>query len=135
MADLATHYGPNMAEWRWGTAHRASLDALLFGRIPVLDKLTRLDAPKGGDDFTVQRGAYRSTTDMTLFPNHHGAGFRGIYDLSDLNSSKIHHHHRQSGNPLSDHWGDMFERWLAGASIMLDPGRARPDVLTLVPGP
>ncbi|HEY1722368.1 MAG TPA: penicillin acylase family protein [Magnetospirillaceae bacterium] len=132
VADLAASYGPNMADWHWGTAHRATLDALLFGRIPVLDKLTRLDAPKGGDDFTVQRGAYQSVN-MVLFPNHHGAGFRGIYDLSDLNSSRFVITTGQSGNPLSDHWGDMFERWLAGASIMLDPGRARPDVLTLAP--
>ncbi len=123
-----------MADWHWGDAHKATLDALLFGRIPVLDKLTRLEAPKGGDDFTVERGAYKSI-DMVAFPHRHGAGFRGIYDLSDLGASRFVIATGQSGNPLSDHWADLFERWLAGASIALDAGRPRPDVLTLMPSP
>jgi penicillin G amidase len=134
VADLATRYGPNMAEWHWGDAHKASLNALLFGRIPVLDKLTRLEAPKGGDDFTVQRGVYRSA-DMVGFDTHLGAGYRGIYDLADLGASRFMIATGQSGNPLSGHWGDLFERWLAGASIAMDPGRSRPDVLTLMPSP
>jgi len=123
-----------MAEWRWGEAHKATLNALLFGRIPVLDKLTRLEAPKGGDDFTIERGFYHSV-DMTAFPNSEGAGFRGVYDLADLGASRFMIASGQSGNPLSEHWRDLFERWLAGASIAMDPGRARPSVLTLMPAP
>ncbi len=134
VADLAAHYGPNMAEWRWGVAHKATLDALLFGRIPFLDKATRLEAPEGGDDFTVQRGAYRSR-DMVGFATHYGPGYRGVYDLADLGASRFMIATGQSGNPLSSHWSDLFERWLAGASIAMDPSRSRPDVLTLMPGP
>lgn len=132
LVDLSAKYGVNMADWRWGEAHKASFDALLFGQIPVLDRLTRLEAPSGGDDFTVRRGAY-SSAEMVTFPNRHGPGFRGIYDLADLGASRFVISTGQSGNPFSDHWGDMFDRWLAGASFALDSGRPRPNVLTLMP--
>lgn len=134
VADLSARYGPNMSDWRWGQAHKATLDALLFGRIPVLDKMTRLEAPSGGDDFTVRRGAY-TTTDMVTFVHRHGPGLRAVYDLSDLGASRYVIATGQSGNPLSDHWSDQFERWLAGASFALDVGRPRPNVLTLMPTP
>jgi len=132
LVDLSKKYGNNMADWRWGDAHKASFEALLFGRIPVLDRLTRLEAPSGGDDFTARRGAYRST-EMVVFPNRHGPGMRAIYDLGDLGSSRFVLSTGQSGNPFSDHWGDMFDRWLAGASFALDSARPRPNVLTLMP--
>jgi len=132
--DLSAKYGLNMAEWRWGDAHPASFDALLFGRIPVLDKLTRIEAPSGGDDFTVQRGEYTSS-DLVAFPHRDGPGLRAVYDLADLGASRFMIATGQSGNPLSAHWSDLFAKWLTGGSFALDVGRSRPDVLTLVPSP
>jgi penicillin amidase len=132
LADLSKKYGANMAEWHWGDAHMASFDALLFGRIPFLDRLTRLEAPSGGDDFTVRRGQYASAG-MVVFPNREGPGMRAIYDLKDLGASRFVLSTGQSGNPFSEHWGDMFDRWLAGGSFALDNDRPRPDVLHLMP--
>ena len=132
LADLDTKYGTNMADWRWGAAHKASFQALLFGRIPVLDRLTQLEAPSSGDDFTVRRGQYESEG-MVNFPNRDGPGLRAVYDLNDLGASRFVIATGQSGNPFSDNWGDLFERWLAGASLALDSGRPRPDVLNLMP--
>jgi penicillin amidase len=131
---LDRRYGGDMTKWRWGTAHVAEFDALLFGHVPVLDRLTRLETPTGGDGFTLQRGAF-DTSDPTDFRHGHGAGLRAVYDLSDLDSSRFIIATGESGNPLSGHWRDLFGRWRANAPLILDPSRVRPDVLTLVAKP
>jgi penicillin amidase len=130
--DLARHFGDNMADWRWGDAHEAMFDALLYRYIPVLDNMTRLAVGTGGDDFTIQRGGF-SDPDPSVFRHRHGAGLRAVYDLSDLDGSRFIIATGQSGSPVSAHWGDMLELWRDGATIALPPRHHPANVLELEP--
>ena len=130
--DLGKRFGDNMADWRWGDAHVAMFDALLFRYIPVLDNMTRLAVGTGGDDFTIQRGGFFDA-DPSGFRHVHGAGLRAVYDLSDLDGSRFMIATGQSGSPVSAHWGDMLELWRDGATITLPPRHHLASVLELEP--
>ena len=57
----------------------------------------------------------------------HGAAYRGVYDLSDLDRSLFMMAPGQSGNLLSRHARDFLIRWRDGATITLGPS---PDATT-----
>jgi penicillin amidase len=78
--------------------------------------------PVDGDNFTVNRATPRNAADLTEFPAIHGAGFRAIYDLSDLDRSLFAIAPGQSGHPTSRHWGDLAARWASGASLAIVGG-------------
>ncbi len=132
--DITGRYGANMAEWKWGDAHVAVFDAMLYRYIPVLGAMTRLSASTGGDDFTVQRGSFLEVAPAS-FHNIHGAGLRAVYDLADLGDSRFVIATGQSGSPLSPHWGDLLEPWRQGETVSLPRDRSPPQVLVLEPSP
>ncbi len=51
----------------------------------------------------------------------HGAAYRGVYDLADLDRSLFMITPGQSGNPFSGHARDFAMRWRDGATITLGP--------------
>jgi penicillin amidase len=51
------------------------------------------------------------------FESIQGAGYRGIYDLSDPDSSLFIISTGQSGNPLSEHYDDLAEMWRRGQYV------------------
>ncbi len=53
----------------------------------------------------------------------HGASYRGVYDLADLDRSLFMITPGQSGNPFSSHARDFVLRWRDGATITLGAGR------------
>lgn len=116
---LADSYGGNPARWRWGDAHRARFSHQLFGRLGPLDWLTRRDLPTDGDNYTLDRAVPRLEASSVEFPDIHGAGFRGVYDLANPDNSRFSLAGGQSGNPLSPHYADLLERWRDGASITI----------------
>ena len=70
--------------------------------------------------------------------NVHGAGYRGVYDFGDPDSSVFITSTGQSGHPLSRHYDDLGQLWRRGEYIpmSLDPELARAaavGVTTLVP--
>ena len=72
------------------------------------------------------------------FLNVHGAGYRGVYDFADPDSSVFIISTGQSGHPLSRHYDNLGERWRRGEYIpmTLDPQLARAaavGVTSLVP--
>jgi penicillin amidase len=129
---LSERFGPHMEAWQWGAAHRATFDALLYRYIPGLAEATRLSAPTGGDDFTIQRGSF-TNDDLTDFHHVHGAGLRAVYDLSDLDASRFVIATGQSGNPFSSHWHDMLPLWRDGRWITLENGQTLPHLQILEP--
>lgn len=62
-----------------------------------------------GHGMSVNNGQYKwdSPFEMTL-----GASVRRIVDLSDLSATRSVLPTGQSGNPLSDHYGDQTSMWL-----------------------
>lgn len=108
-----------LADWRWGTLHYAAFSHPLWSRVPLANHLADLRPEIDGGNDTVDRGAYRSADEQQPFAAVHGAGFRGVYDLSDLSRSRFVLAAGQSGNPLSSHYRDMTALWLAGSGITL----------------
>lgn len=121
---LTTQHGNDMTAWRWGKAHRAPFRHLLFDRVPVLRDLLIFNVPTDGDNYTVNRGTSRSTPSSDPFSHVHGAGYRAVYDLSDLAQSRFIVTPGQSGHPLSRHWGDMVEPWANGRHVTITGDRA-----------
>ena len=113
---LVAQLGPDPAKWRWGDVHIATFAD------PVLPPLTQR-IPQPGDDTTIFRGGSRPGS----FEAVHGPGYRGVYDLADLDRSLFIATPGQSGYPLSPHAHDMMRRWRDGGSVMLEPQTAARD--------
>lgn len=123
---LVERYGPNVESWRWGDAHQATQDHPVLGDVPVLRHLVNIRQSTSGDDHTLQRGS-TSGTGPEPFRNVHGAGYRGVYDFADPDSSVFVTATGQSGHPLSRHYEDLGELWRRGeyTPMSLDPDLAR----------
>jgi penicillin amidase len=116
MASLASRFGSDPAAWRWGAVHQAVFAHPVLRSIPVLGRLTEARIAMPGDGTTLDCGG----TDEALAAVH-GASFRGVYDLADLDRSLFMMAPGQSGNPLSRHARDFLTRWRNGAMVMLPP--------------
>ena len=79
-----------------------------------------------GGDNTLLRGRTKGS-DPNPFQNVHGAGYRGVYDFADPNSSVFVTSTGQSGHFLSRHYDDLAQLWRRGEYIpmSLDTDLAR----------
>lgn len=118
---LSDAHGREPAEWRWGAVHVARFEHPLLRFVPGLNTLMRLEVATGGDGETISRGGFRGTGDRP-FAHGHGAGLRLVADLGDPDGPLAMIATGQSGHPLSDHWGDLLQRWRDGDVLRL--GRA-----------
>jgi penicillin amidase len=118
MTALSQAYGADIGAWRWGDAHRAMLTSQLFGAIPTLRSLFDISLPAPGGVETVNRAGF-AHNDGVHFPDIHGPGYRGVFDLSNLDNSRFILATGESGDPFSPHYGDMSERWRDGESFTL----------------
>jgi hypothetical protein len=57
---------------------------------------------------TVNRAGF-ARTDGVHFSDIHGPGYRGVFDLANLDDSRFIIATGESGNPLSPHYGDMAQ--------------------------
>ena len=130
MASLLAAYGPTPDDWLWGRAHQAIFSHPLLGTLPVLGRLTTSAIMQPGDDTTVYRGSMRGDAWASV----HGAGFRGVYDLDDLDRSLFALTPGQSGNPFRRTASSLMGRWRDGTSIVIGPQpAATADRIGLVP--
>ncbi|THD83072.1 penicillin acylase family protein [Aliigemmobacter aestuarii] len=123
---LTERYGPNPESWRWGDAHQATHDHSVLGEVPMLKYFVNVRQSTSGGDNTLMRGR-TSGRDPEPFLNVHGAGYRGVYDFADPDSSVFIISTGQSGHPLSRHYDDLGVLWRRGEYIpmSLDPDLAR----------
>ncbi|PTE14961.1 penicillin acylase family protein [Pseudogemmobacter blasticus] len=136
---LQEKWGPNLESWRWGDAHQATHDHPVLGQVPLLRHFVNIRQSTSGGDDTLMRGRTAGTGDNP-FLNVHGAGYRGVYDFADPDSSVFITATGQSGHPLSRHYDDLGELWRRGEYIpmSLDPALARAaalGVMVLTPAP
>ena len=119
-------YGTTLESLRWGDAHQATHDHPVLGEVPVLNWFVNIRQSTSGADNTLMRGRTLGTG-PNPFLNVHGAGYRGVYDFADPDSSVFVISTGQSGHPLSRHYDDLGERWRRGEYIpmSLDPALAR----------
>jgi penicillin G amidase len=123
VGELSTRFGTDPSAWRWGTAHPAVFAHPLLSHIPLIGALTTIKIASPGDDTTIDRGGPR----FMRFQSVHGASFRGVYDLADLDRSLFIVTPGQSGNPLSRFSRNFVQRWRDGETITLGP---KPDNIT-----
>ena len=130
MAGLAAAHGPQPDDWRWGRVHQAIFAHPLLGTLPVLGRLTTSRIVQPGDDTTIYRGAMRGDSWASV----HGAGYRGVYDLDNLDGSLFALTPGQSGNPFRRMASSLMARWRDGTSITIGPQPAAvSDRIGLVP--
>jgi penicillin amidase len=120
------HHGGDLAALRWGDAHQATHDHPVLGTTPVLNWFVNIRQSTSGGDNTLQRGR-TSGKDPFPFHNVHAAGYRGVYDFADPDSSVFISATGQSGHPLSRYYDNLGELWRRGEYIpmSLDPDLAR----------
>ncbi|MCC1491611.1 penicillin acylase family protein [Cognatishimia sp. F0-27] len=120
------NYGTALESLRWGDAHQATHDHPILGEVPVLRYFVNIRQSTSGGDHTLQRGR-SSGRDPTPFHNVHGAGYRGVYDFNDPDSSVFITATGQSGHFLSRHYDDLGQLWRRGEYVpmSLDIGLAR----------
>ncbi|MFY0648299.1 penicillin acylase family protein [Sulfitobacter geojensis] len=130
-------WGPQLESLRWGDAHQATHDHQVLGTVPVLRYFVNIRQSTSGGDHTLQRGLTKGS-DPDPFNNVHGAGYRGVYDFADPDSSVFVSSTGQSGHFLSRHYDDLAQLWRRGEYIpmSLDADLARAasvGVTTLTP--
>lgn len=112
LALLVKRDGPDMSKWTWGAEHMAALTHKLYSHLPLLDRVSDLSVPAGGDFYTLDRGGGFEVPEGKPFARTHGAGYRGIYDLSNPANSRFMITTGQSGHIFSSHYGDLAPLWL-----------------------
>ena len=131
VAELAARFGTEPAAWRWGAAHQAVFAHPILRALPVIGPASEARIAAPGDNSTLFRagmvpGSYEAA---------HGASFRGVYDLADLDRSLFIVVPGQSGNVLSPLARNFVLRWSRGATITIPAHPERVAArLTLTPG-
>jgi len=113
---IGADYGTALESLRWGDAHMARHHHQVLGDIPLLKWFVNIDQSTSGGDNTLLRGATRGHGPRP-YDNIHGAGYRGVYDFADPDSSVFIISTGQSGHPLSRHYDDLGELWRRGEYI------------------
>ncbi len=107
---IAARQGTDMTKWQWGREHLAVHRHPLFDAVPLLRDIASVRYPADGGNQTLNRAApsYRG---QRPFDAVHGAGYRGIYDFSDLDNSRFAMPLGQSGNMLSPWARNFVDLW------------------------
>ena len=130
---IEERYGPALESLRWGDAHEATHNHTVLGDVGWIAWLVNIRQSTSGGDQTLHRGQTRGSG-PDPFQNIHGAGYRGVYDFADPDSSVFIISTGQSGHPLSRHYDDLGELWRRGEYIPMtlnqDLARAGAVVIT-----
>ncbi|SEW18065.1 penicillin amidase [Aliiroseovarius sediminilitoris] len=123
---LDENAGGKQESLRWGDFHEVTHKHPVLGDIPFLSWFVNIRQSTSGGDNTLMRGRTAGTGNNP-YRNVHGAGYRGVYDFADPNSSLFVISTGQSGHPLSRHYDDLGELWRRGeyTPMSLDPALAR----------
>ncbi|MFU1683132.1 penicillin acylase family protein [Phaeobacter piscinae] len=103
-------YGNALEALRWGDAHQATQNHEVLGDVPLLRVFVNIRQSTSGGDNTLQRGR-TSGEGKHPFRNVHAAGYRGVYDFADPDSSVFIIATGQSGHFLSRYYDDMSQLW------------------------
>jgi penicillin amidase len=134
---IAQSQGPDMEKWQWGVDHVAAHRHPLFDGVPLLRDLASVRFISDGGAQTLNR-AQPSYRGSRPFDSVHGAGYRAVYDFSDLDNSRFAMPLGQSGNMLSPWARNFVEGWRALKYIEISGTRAEVEhiatgIITLAP--
>ncbi len=125
LQSLSEEYGDNISSWRWGDAHEAVHEHQVLGDTSLFGWAVNIRQSTSGGDNTLNRGQTAAAM-PNPFQNVHAAGYRGVYDFADPDSSVFITATGQSGHPLSRYYDNLGELWRRGEYIpmSLDDGLA-----------
>ena len=120
---LQSNFGEEPFQWRWEQLHTITFEPQLFGeaaknpdaptalKLIVNNLLNNGPHPVNGHDMSINNGEYswNSPYEMVLGPS-----IRRIVDFADLSKTWSIIPTGQSGNPISQYYGDQTESWLNG---------------------
>ena len=124
IAELNAAYGEDLSAWRWGEAHISVHEARPFGDFPFIGAWFNREIVVDGGAFTLQRADHRLASNRP-YAAVHGAGYRGIYDLANIDASLYIVSTGQSGNVFSEHYDDLLEMWASGGYVTIPTDRDR----------
>jgi penicillin amidase len=124
---LGETYGTTLESLRWGDAHQATHDHQTLGKVPLLRYFVNIRQSTSGGDNTLLRGRTRGGSGADAFQNVHAAGYRGVYDFTDPDSSVFVTSTGQSGHFLSRYYDNLGVLWRRGEYVpmSLDTDLAR----------
>lgn len=109
--------GPDLYQWRWGTARPLVMAHSLMGRTP-LRRIYNLPAIPGcGDEHTPNHASAMPLDplgEVKSLPN-----LRAVIDVGNWAASRWQLAGGQSGNPFSPHYADLFANWKQGKGVFV----------------
>lgn len=121
---LQMRLGERPDEWRWDALHKLHFEHMLGSAAPLLDRLfDRGPFPWGGGNATLGRARYNYNEP---FVARAGAHARVVVELSRPIRARAIIPGGQSGHPMSPHYDDQFDAFLAGE---LHPLADAPEVV------
>jgi penicillin amidase len=111
ITDLRSRLGGEVKEWQWGRLHTVTFEHV-FGQNSLLKSFFSVGPfAVGGDHSTVNVGQYllASSYESTV-----GASMRQIFNLADINDTRVVMPPGQSGQVFSPHYRDQAMLWLNG---------------------
>jgi penicillin amidase len=113
--DLETIHGPDPARWAWGRLRVLRMRHLLGGKRWLHHVFNLGPVPCGGDTDTINQASVFPLTPTADCKNI--ASLRVVIDVGAWENSRFVLPGGQSGNPLSPHYGDLFELWQRGEGV------------------
>ena len=120
--ELATRFGPDLTQWRWGEAHQMHAEHRPFSKVAWLSRGFHLQTPMPGDTHTIN--ALRVSLggpSASRYRTTHGPSLRAVYDVRDRSRSQVMHSSGQSGLPWSALYRNFLSLWAQGQYIPLWP--------------
>jgi len=123
LADAKERFGEDVKAWRWDEAHPVVNRHIPGSFLPILGEALTIARPSSGGNHTINRGQHVIGS-SNPFDNVHAAGYRVVYDLSDLDASRYMISTGQSGNPFSEGFDHLATDWADGGSIAITTDRS-----------
>src|SRR5262249_27298845 len=123
---------------RWGVAHRAEMRHRLFSFLPVIGAFGSLAIEADGDGSTVNAAGMNVRDTRSPYAARHGAGYRAIYTLADLEDSRFILSTGPSGHPLSPFYENTLRdgrdvRYVRRARTRAEAEREAAGIIALNP--
>ncbi|MHA2503591.1 MAG: penicillin acylase family protein, partial [Candidatus Kariarchaeaceae archaeon] len=111
-AFLEDRYGDDFANWEYGDKHRTSLPHTFSGLTGLFD-IGGVPQPGSSNTVNAIAGPRFNNADLD-FRSSYGPYFRVVFEVEPTwDNIWVMVSSGASGNPLSEHYGDAFEKWAA----------------------
>lgn len=132
---LTVAFGSDADAWQWGQRARFRIPHRGFAQLPVLGRIfSRETVIPGGPESLFMNGIVTEGA-PEFSATTWSSSYQGIYDLSDLDSSRFMTTGGSSGHFDSPYYNNLTEHWIDGQRMQLNPNAISASAeLALLPG-